>query len=58
MGEIWKVIDDSKIIHTWECRECNERVELRPWYYEENGTPFCVFCDCDMKYMKTEVNLG
>jgi hypothetical protein len=58
MVEIWKVIEDSKIIHTWECPECDMRTELRPSYYEERGTPSCDDCDCDMKYMKTEVNLG
>ena len=51
----WKEIDDNKINHVWKCTEpgCEEKAHISPDWYEQNGTPVCPECDCDMVYDKT-----
>jgi formylmethanofuran dehydrogenase subunit E len=56
--ENWKVIDDKKVRSRWECAECNEGVYVAPWFYSEMGEPFCVDCEREMEYIRTEVNNG
>lgn len=53
----WKVVPDPNIRHLWQCREegCNEAAEVSPEWYQNNGTPVCGNCDCDMIYVRTEV---
>lgn len=56
--ENWKVIDDTKIRHVWRCAECEDEINIPPWYYQDNGTPVCHDCDEDMQYLSTEINDG
>ena len=53
---VWQVIDDTKIRHVWRCAECNEQIDIQPWWYQDNGTPVCETCGDDMKYLCTESN--
>lgn len=56
--ENWKTIDDSKIRHVWRCAECEDEVNIEPWWYQNNGTPVCSDCDMDMAYLSTEMTNG
>ena len=52
---IWVTIDDTNIRHVWRCAECEDEVNIEPWYYQQNGTPMCKDCDQDMAYLSTEM---
>ena len=56
--ETWQVIDDTKIRHVWRCVECEDEINIPPWYYTESGTPVCHDCDEDMQYLSTEMKDG
>ncbi len=56
----WKKVEDENVRHLWRCNDpceegCDEEVEVTPDWYENNGTPVCSNCDCDMNYLRTEV---
>jgi uncharacterized paraquat-inducible protein A len=51
----WKRIHDEKVHHIWECPECENTATVGPEWYQQNGTPVCPHCDCDMEYGHTEV---
>lgn len=53
--ENWIAIDDTKIRHVWRCVQCEDEVNVEPWWYENNGTPVCSDCDMDMQYLSTEM---
>jgi hypothetical protein len=55
---VWEVIDDTKIRHVWRCAECEDEVNIEPWWYQDNGTPVCEVCGDDMRYLGTEMNNG
>jgi formylmethanofuran dehydrogenase subunit E len=55
---VWEVIDDTKIRHVWRCAECEDEVNIEPWWYQDNGTPVCEGCGDDMRYLGTEMNNG
>jgi hypothetical protein len=57
-NSLWLIIKDSMVKHVWECADCNNRAEVEPWWYSENGTPVCERCDIDMEYYRTELNVG
>jgi hypothetical protein len=51
-----EVIDDEKVIMIWVCPNCDDKAEINPTFYQDNGTPMCVDgCDTDMVYLKTEI---
>jgi len=33
-----------------------EETEINPSWYQNNGTPVCPECDCDMDYSRTEID--
>lgn len=53
--ENYKIIDDTKIRHYWECDGCDEGVYVPPWEYQSIGSPYCAECDEDMMYVRTEM---
>lgn len=55
---MWKIIQDDKVRHNYECPECGVDSTIYPWEYEDIGTPFCAECECDMVYNYTEVDNG
>ena len=58
MTENWKTISDDAVHHIWECPECDNSACVQPWFYSEMGEPFCADCECEMEYIRTEVNLA
>jgi formylmethanofuran dehydrogenase subunit E len=54
---MWTKIDDKKVRHSWECSDCDNQVYVEPWFYSENGEPFCTKCEKDMEYIRTEVDM-
>ena len=54
---MWTKIDDKKVRHLWECADCDNLVYVEPWFYSENGEPFCTKCEKDMEYIRTEVDM-
>ena len=50
-----KIIDDDKVVNVWKCEDCNEKAEIHPDWYQNNGTPVCCECDRDMEYVHTEI---
>ena len=50
----WLKVADEKIRHIWWCPGCKAKAIVTPEWYQDNGTPVCVDCDCDMEYLKTE----
>ena len=56
--ENWIAIDDTNIRHVWRCAECEDEVNIPPWYYQDSGTPICRDCDEDMQYLSTEMKNG
>lgn len=60
MATNWKKVSDRAVRHHWKCPDpmdegCKEKAIISPDWYENNGTPICIECDCDMEYVKTEV---
>jgi|LakMenE18May11ns_1017448.scaffolds.fasta_scaffold9682120_2 formylmethanofuran dehydrogenase subunit E len=55
---MWDIIDNRKVREVWECPDCEDEVNINPNWYQDNGTPVCEECGCDMKYMHTEINNG
>ena len=53
---MWKIITDDNIRHAWECEECHDIAIVTPDWYDGNGTPYCVECECNMSYEHTQVN--
>ncbi len=53
----WIKIDDEKILHLWQCADCNETRYVYPWFYSEMGEPCCEGCDGDMEYIHTEMEV-
>lgn len=51
----WTVVPDNNINCIWECAECKSKAEVTPDWYQNNGTPVCSDCDCDMEYLRTEI---
>lgn len=51
----WVIVDDTKIRHVWRCAECEDEVNVDPWWYQDNGTPVCADCEDDMQYLCTEM---
>lgn len=51
----WTKVRDTRIRSTWRCPECGVTCHVDPSWYEQNGTPMCWGCDCDMAYGYTEV---
>jgi hypothetical protein len=58
-GEIimWIKQNDDNIRHLWECPDCDDHAYVKPWWYSENGTPFCADCENDMEYIRTEMDI-
>ena len=56
--QYWKKISDDTIRHVWYCEECEDEVNIKPDWYQNNGTPMCSDCDNDMIYSHTEINNG
>lgn len=54
MKKEWKQIADSRVRHVWACPECKDEDAVAPDFYQDNGTPVCPDCDCDMEYVRTE----
>lgn len=54
----WLLLDDEKLRHVWRCDECGERTVVKPYWYQDNGTPMCTDCDEDMLYDYSEVKNG
>lgn len=54
---MWKIIQDNKVRHNYECPECGVESTIYPWAYEDIGTPACAECNCDMVYNYTEVEV-
>lgn len=58
-------VPDNKIVCVWHCEDedCmigqyRETAKVNPDWYQDNGTPVCINCDCDMVYSHTEVDCG
>jgi len=61
-------VENRRVRHIWRCNadDCThaDRDNLRvfhdttinPTFYEHSGTPVCE-CGCDMKYVRTEVDI-
>ena len=49
----WKKLEDSKLMAMWDCPVCENKSEVYPSFYQDNGTPVCPDCDCDMNYEGT-----
>ena len=45
----WTIIPDNNIRCNWKCPECGEETDVTPDWYQDNGTPVCGDCDCDME---------
>jgi formylmethanofuran dehydrogenase subunit E len=56
--KVWEVIEDTNIRHVWRCADCNDEVNIEPWWYQDNGTPVCEECGDDMRYLATEMTNG
>lgn len=48
-------LKDEDVISVWKCEECGKEAEIHPDWYEQNGTPMCTDCDCDMAYSATYI---
>ena len=56
----WVKIDHTKVVHVWICPddECDGKMYVYPWFYENKGTPVCPNCGHDLTYISTEINNG
>ena len=53
-----KVIKDSDIYMYWNCLECDDDAIINPDWLQENGIPYCGYCDRDMEYIETKIDMG
>jgi hypothetical protein len=49
----YKRVNDTDLLSTWVCSECQEEAQYPPDWYQNNGTPSC--CDVDMHYSHTDI---
>lgn len=47
-------VNDNQIECVYKCEECGEETSVTPDWHEDNGTPVCTECDCDMAYDHTQ----
>ena len=55
-----RIIEDSKVFTVWKCEDCSgaigeNEVEVNVDFFQDNGTPVCSECDCDMSYWYTYI---
>lgn len=61
----WVEVADEQVQHIWVCKgilipDCekkNVEVAVSPTFYQECGNPVCMYCDCEMEYVRTEVKI-
>lgn len=58
----WVEIADEQVRNVWacdneDCKAFGHEAHLTPDFYNNNGTPVCDECDCDMTYFRTEVKI-
>ena len=51
-----KDVESKNVFNIWYCKECDNRLEVNPDWYQDNGTPVCDHCDIDMCYHHTEID--
>lgn len=52
-------VENRRVRHIWRCKDddCTHAdTTINPTFYEHSGTPVCE-CGCDMKYVRTEVDI-
>ena len=52
----WVKISDDRVNNIWVCPDCKVVTRVKPYFYEQAGTPVCTQCDTDMEYHYTEIN--
>jgi hypothetical protein len=53
--KVWKIIDDNKVRHAWQCTDCSKIVYIDPTFHQTSGNPVCTECDEEMTYIHTEI---
>ena len=49
-----RIVEDSKVVTVWNCKDCSNVVEVTVDFFQDNGTPVCE-CDRDMNYDHTYI---
>jgi hypothetical protein len=60
------VVPDECVVTVWRCgggnldepELCMNPTEVDVTFFEENGTPVCEGCGCDMEYDHTYINVA
>lgn len=55
MMKVLNVVNDEYILVLWRCGGCGYQCYVRPWDYQNIGTPVCGGCGEDMEYVQTEM---
>ena len=53
---MWRKVDNDDTRQLWTCPDCTDEIYIYPDWYQDNGTPVCNDCGCDMIYSYTEIN--